>query len=56
MTMNYAAGWQVRFLGEQRSEPYGWYGKLISAAENGNWQPKVVSGKRRCRLARKDGA
>lgn len=55
MFLSYTASRQMRFLSEQRSEPYGWYGKWSSAAQNRSWWLEVLSGKWLCRLAGKGG-
>jgi hypothetical protein len=44
------------FAGEQRSEPYVWYGEMSSTDKNAESTPKAISGKRLCRLAGKGGA
>jgi hypothetical protein len=54
--MAFAFGCRLAIIGEQRSEPYKWYGEVSSADKIASPAPKALSGKRLCRLAGKGGA
>lgn len=56
ISMTFAFGCQAAIFGEQRNEPYIWYGEVSSTNKKGDLTPKALSGKWLCQMAGKGGA